>query len=70
MKSNFTIKCILTIGIHMLTLLQKLHSVGYIHCDIKPDNILIGDSKKDVKLINKLHLIDFGISEKYVDGNG
>jgi len=46
----------------MLDLLRKFHSIGYIHCDIKPDNILIGDVKKDPKLVNKLYLIDFGIS--------
>jgi serine/threonine protein kinase len=39
-----------------------MHSIGYIHCDIKPDNILIGDFRRDPKLVNKIYLIDFGIS--------
>jgi len=49
-------------GIYILKLLRKLHSIGYIHCDIKPDNIMVGDFNRDPKLINKLYLIDFGIS--------
>ena len=61
-KRHFSIKCIVTIGIHMINLLEKLHSIGYIHCDIKPDNILIGDAARDPKQIHKLYLIDFGIS--------
>ena len=47
-----------------------MHSIGYIHCDIKPDNILIGDAVKNPALMNKLYLIDFGISQKYVDSQG
>jgi len=46
----------------MIDLLESLHSLGYIHCDIKPDNIMIGDYMKERKLMNKLYLIDFGIS--------
>jgi serine/threonine protein kinase len=44
--------------------------VGYIHCDLKPDNIMIGDYTKDSKLMNKLYLIDFGISQSYLKENG
>ena len=35
--------------------------MGYLHLDIKPDNILIGDGQGDI------YLIDYGISEKYQD---
>jgi serine/threonine protein kinase len=51
-KRHFTVKCILTIGIRLISLLQKLHNTGYIHCDIKPDNIMIGDYNYDVRLRN------------------
>ena len=50
-------------------MLQSFHDQGYIHCDIKPDNILIGDFKKNPRLMNKIYLIDFGISQKYQDEN-
>jgi hypothetical protein len=31
---------------------------------------MIGDYMRDQKLMNKLYLIDFGISQKYVDQRG
>lgn len=39
--------------------------MGYIHLDLKPDNILVGQPKS-----GKLHIIDYGISEKYMDEYG
>lgn len=54
----------------MLELIEKFHDQGYIHCDLKPDNIMIGDYKKDLRLMNKIYLIDFGISQKYLDLDG
>ena len=40
--------------------------MGYVHLDIKPDNIVIGkDSDK-----NKLFLIDYGISERFLTKEG
>lgn len=68
-KRHLSLKCIAEMGIHILKLLERFHSIGYIHCDIKPDNILLGDYSTNPKMINKLFLIDFGISEKYVDEN-
>lgn len=36
--------------------------MGYLHLDIKPDNILINNRDS-----GQMCLIDYGISEKYVD---
>ena len=69
-KKHFTSKCIVTLGIHVLNLIERIHSIGYIHCDIKPDNIMIGDHEWDPKERNKIYLIDFGISIRYLNENG
>ena len=48
--------------IQVLDAIENFHKKGYIHRDIKPDNICIGRKDK-----NTTFLIDFGISEKYWD---
>jgi serine/threonine protein kinase len=52
--------------------MESLHRIGIIHCDLKPDNILIekyAKNNKDVPDLNKvlgtLYLIDYGISQEY-----
>ena len=69
-KKHFTLPCIINLGIKLIEQLEKLHKKGYIHCDIKPDNIMIGDGNKDCELKKQIYLIDFGISQKYLDENG
>lgn len=51
----------------VLKALEKIHKLGYVHCDIKPYNIMY---EKDKDGVSKYKLIDFGISTKYVDENG
>jgi len=62
MRKHFSLKCTINLGINILNLLERMHSIGYIHCDIKPDNIMIGNFTSEPKLINKLYMIDFGIT--------
>ena len=60
-----SVKCAAQIGIELTKSIEALHDLGYLHLDIKPDNILVENLNS-----GKLCLIDFGISEKYVDDQG
>ena len=41
-----------------------MHSIGFIHGDLKLDNIIIGRDNPSL-----IYLIDFGIAESFMDGN-
>lgn len=63
LKSNggkFSIPTVAVIGIQICTRLEELHKLGYLHRDIKPQQILIGYNDKA-----RIYLIDFGLSRKY-----
>ena len=49
----------------MIASLKSLHSFGYLHRDIKPDNFLV-----DLQDNSKIYLIDLGLIKKYVDEKG
>jgi len=40
---KFSYEQVNQIGVQLITLLEQVHSVGYVHADLKPDNILVGD---------------------------
>ena len=49
----------------MIQALEVLHSVGFIHNDIKPNNIMV-DCNHDALTAT---LIDFGLTTGYLDSN-
>ena len=64
---KFDIKTISYIGIELINAVEKLHSIGYIHRDIKPKNISwLNFSDYESILKNNLILIDFGLCSPYV----
>lgn len=62
---KFGLKSIIYLAIHLLEILKYIHSCGYIHRDIKPDNFVL-----DYKNKKKLYCIDFGLSKRYINKNG
>lgn len=61
---------VLKIGLQLLHQLEAIHMAGFVHGDIKPANIVIGQSKKSEDKTNRVRLVDFGISSMYVKQNG
>ena len=70
------LEIVLSLGKQIIRALKILHSLGYVHGDIKPQNILFDSNWSESKTENvcdlnhKFVLIDFGVSRKYIDENG
>jgi serine/threonine protein kinase len=58
-------KEIKSIFIEVIKALKLLHKCGYLHLDIKHENIMFSNESKD-----KIKLIDFGLTEAVFDRNG
>ncbi|XP_057442898.1 casein kinase 1-like protein 3 isoform X2 [Lotus japonicus] len=62
---KFSLKTVLMLADQMLTRTEYLHSKGFLHRDMKPDNFLMGLGRK----ANQVNMIDFGLAKGYRDPN-
>ncbi|KAL2186167.1 kinase-like protein [Thermothelomyces heterothallicus CBS 203.75] len=60
---KFSLKTILLIADQAISRIQYIHSKGFLHRDIKPDNFLMGIGKQG----NTLYTIDFGLAKEFSD---
>ena len=56
---RLSLKSALMVGWQMIERLATLHALGYVHRDIKPDNMAVGVKEK----ANVVYLIDFGLAK-------
>ena len=60
---TISLKSILMIIDQMISCIEFLHKMNFIHRDIKPDNFVMGINNES----NKLYLLDFGLAKRYRD---
>ncbi|CDP08183.1 unnamed protein product [Coffea canephora] len=64
---TMSIEMVACIAIEAISILEKLHSRGYVHGDVKPENFLLGPpGTADEK---KLFLVDLGLATRWRDSS-
>eukprot|EP00268_Persea_americana_P032747 TRINITY_DN3229_c0_g1_i6.p1 TRINITY_DN3229_c0_g1~~TRINITY_DN3229_c0_g1_i6.p1 ORF type:complete len:704 (+),score=115.93 TRINITY_DN3229_c0_g1_i6:391-2502(+) len=64
---TMSIEMVACIAIEAISILEKMHSRGYVHGDVKPENFLLGPSGTPEE--KKLFLVDLGLATRWRDGS-
>ena len=62
---KFSLKTVIALAVQMIDLMRYIHSCGFLHRDIKPDNFVLSNEERD-----KIFCIDFGLAKRYMKRSG
>jgi len=61
MLNSTYVKTVFDYSIQMINCIEKFHSLGLVHCDVKPENFTLKDHNRQIVLI------DFGLAHTYLN---
>ncbi|KAM7459349.1 hypothetical protein LguiA_036343 [Lonicera macranthoides] len=64
---SMSVEMVACIAIEAISILEKMHSKGYVHGDVKPENFLLGTPGTPKE--KKLFLVDFGLATRWQDSS-
>ncbi|KAH1066444.1 hypothetical protein J1N35_031431 [Gossypium stocksii] len=64
---TMSIEMVACIAIEAISILEKMHSRGYVHGDVKPENFLLGPTGTPNE--KKLFLVDLGLATRWRDSS-
>ncbi|XP_042385456.1 casein kinase 1-like protein HD16 isoform X2 [Zingiber officinale] len=64
---TMSVEMVACIAIEAVSILEKMHSKGYVHGDVKPENFLLGPPGTPEE--KKLFLVDLGLATKWKDSS-
>jgi len=65
---KFSMGTALSVGKQCLQALEDLHSIGYLHRDVKPGNYTIG--RPEMNELRHVYVLDFGMARRFVNAEG
>lgn len=66
-KQCFSLSTTLRLGVQILIGIQHIHSIGFLHRDVKPSNFSMGRLASTAR---KVYMLDFGLARKYTNAQG
>ncbi|KAI1309102.1 Tau-tubulin kinase 2 [Halotydeus destructor] len=62
-RASFSLSTALRLGLQILRAIQSIHSVGFLHRDVKPSNFSIGRHPHTCRIV---YMLDFGLARQYI----
>lgn len=62
-RASFSLSTALRLGLQILRAIESIHSVGFLHRDVKPSNFAMGRHAHNCRHV---YMLDFGLARQYI----
>ncbi|MFH4978151.1 hypothetical protein AB6A40_004860 [Gnathostoma spinigerum] len=66
-RQCFSISTAIRLGLQILAAIKEIHSIGFLHRDVKPSNFAMGRTGSTSR---NVYMLDFGLARQYLNAKG